>query len=98
MDDHQAAAGLFGLLFGAVGLCFAVAVYVYISYCLMVIAKKTGRTTDLRMAWVPIAQIVLMCQIAKKPVWWVLLFLVPCVNIVIAVIIWMGIAEARGKP
>jgi hypothetical protein len=39
-----------------------------------------------------------MLGIAKKPMWWFLLFLVPLLNIVIAILVWMGIAEARHKP
>jgi hypothetical protein len=37
-----------------------------------------------------------MLNIARKSVWWDLLFLIPLVNIII--IVWMGIAEARKKP
>ena len=39
-----------------------------------------------------------MLNIAKKPMWWFILFLVPIVNIVIAIMVWMAVAEARGKP
>jgi hypothetical protein len=39
-----------------------------------------------------------MLNIAQKPVWWFILFLIPLVNIVIAIIVWMAIAEARHKP
>jgi len=39
-----------------------------------------------------------MCKIAGKPGWWTILFFIPLVNIVLAIIVWMGIAEARGKP
>ena len=46
----------------------------------------------------PILNVVLMCQIADKPVWWLVLFFVPFVNIVIAILLWMRIAEARGFP
>jgi uncharacterized membrane protein YhaH (DUF805 family) len=38
-----------------------------------------------------------MLNIARKPDWWILLFLIPLVNNNI-IIIWMGIAEARNKP
>jgi Family of unknown function (DUF5684) len=41
---------------------------------------------------------VLMLNIAKKPLWWIVLFLIPIVNIVIFVMVWMAVAEARGKP
>ncbi|MGB6897825.1 MAG: DUF5684 domain-containing protein [Candidatus Acidiferrum sp.] len=42
--------------------------------------------------------IILMLNVAKKPLWWILLFLIPLVNIVFIVIVWMAIAEARNKP
>ncbi len=29
---------------------------------------------------------------------WLILFLIPLVNIVVSIIIWMKIAEMRGKP
>ena len=76
---------------------FIIAYYVYTAICLMMIAKKTG-TANGWMAWIPIANIILMLQLAKKPIWWIILLLIPLVNIVIGIIVWMKIAEARGKP
>ena len=76
---------------------FAAAAYVYISLALQTIAKKTN-TENPWLAWIPIANIILMLNIAKKPLWWILLFLIPLVNIVIGIIVWMAIAEARNKP
>ncbi len=46
----------------------------------------------------PLLNAVLMLDIAGKDLWWILLMLIPCVNIVIFVIVWMGIAEAMNKP
>lgn len=71
--------------------------YVYVALTLQVIANKTG-TSDAWMAWVPILNGYLMCKIAGKPGWWVVLFFIPFVNLVITVLVWMGIAEARHKP
>jgi len=34
----------------------------------------------------------------EKTMWWFLLFLVPLVKVVIAIMVWMAMAEARGKP
>ncbi|MGO9640912.1 MAG: DUF5684 domain-containing protein [Candidatus Acidiferrales bacterium] len=76
---------------------FAVAMYVYIALALQTIAKKTN-TENPWLAWIPIINIILMLNIAKKPLWWIILCLIPLVNIIILVVIWMGIAEARGKP
>jgi hypothetical protein len=93
MEDPEA---LGAAVLGMQLIIFAIA-HVYMAVCLMFIAKKTN-TENGWLAWIPIANIVLMCQIAKKPVWWVVLGLIPCVNLVIFIILWMGIAQARGKP
>ena len=88
-----AAMGAMFVVFGVLML----ALYVYMGLSLQVIAKKTN-TENPWLAWIPIANIILMLNIAKKPLWWIILMLIPLVNIVIAIIVWMAIAEARGKP
>jgi hypothetical protein len=81
---------LFLIGFGLVG-------YVYFALALQTIANKTA-TPNSWLAWIPIANVFLMLGVAKKPMWWFILFLIPLVNIVMAVIVWMAIAEARQKP
>jgi len=81
----------------AVYWVFWLILYVYYAICLMVIANKTN-TPNSWLAWIPIANIYLMCKAAGKPGWWVILFFIPFVNIVIGIIVWMKIAEARKKP
>jgi hypothetical protein len=71
--------------------------YIYLAICLMKIAKKTN-TENGWFAWIPILNVFLMLMIAKKPLWWFILMLIPFVNIIIGIIVWMAIAEARGKP
>ena len=46
----------------------------------------------------PIGNIILACQIAGKPWWWVFLFLIPIANIVFAILVMWKICEARNKP
>lgn len=72
-----------------------IAVYAYAAYCLMRIADNTG-TENSWFAWIPILNIWLMCQIAEKEVLWFILCLIPCVNIVVLILIWMEIAEILG--
>ncbi len=60
-------------------------------------ARKTN-TPNGWMGWVPILNVYLLCKIAGKPGWWLLLFLIPIVNIIFVLLVWMGAAEARGKP
>jgi hypothetical protein len=78
-------------------LCMGAVCYVYMALALQTIATKTG-TPDGWLAWIPIGNLFLMLNIAKKPLWWLLLFLIPLANIAIAIIVWMSIAEARQKP
>ncbi len=89
-------AAAFGVVM-VVFLLFGLAIYVYMSLALQTIAKKTN-TPNGWMAWIPIINVFLMLNIAKKPLWWFILCLIPLVNIIILIIVWMAIAEARQKP
>ena len=48
-------------------------------------------------AIIPIYNVIVLLQIAGKPVWWVLLCLIPLVNIVVGVMMWHGISTNFGK-
>jgi uncharacterized membrane protein YhaH (DUF805 family) len=48
-------------------------------------------------AIVPIYNTYLMCKIAGKSGWWVLLFLIPCVNLIFALIVSIDVASNFGK-
>jgi len=78
-------------------LLIGLAMYVYIALAVKTIAEKTN-TENSWLAWIPIANFVLLLNIARKPIWWIVLLLIPLVNIIIVVMIWMAVAEARSKP
>jgi len=46
---------------------------------------------------IPIYNIIVWCEIAKKPGWWVILLLVPIVNLIILIMILNGISKNFGK-
>lgn len=48
-------------------------------------------------AIVPIYNIYVMLRVAGKPGWWLILFLVPFVSFIIAIIALIGLAENFGK-
>jgi Family of unknown function (DUF5684) len=83
--------------FFTIFLIMMLAMYVYMALTLQTIATKTN-TENPWLAWIPIVNLVLLLNIAKKPIWWFILLLIPLVGIVVAIIVWMGVAEARGKP
>jgi hypothetical protein len=48
-------------------------------------------------AIIPIYNCIVLLQIAGKPVWWILLLLIPLVNIVVGVMMWHGVSTNFGK-
>jgi len=48
-------------------------------------------------AIVPIYNLILLLEIAGKPLWWVLLFFVPCVNIIMPFLVCIEVAKKFGK-
>jgi hypothetical protein len=81
MDNRGLFAGMFFTFFL---VCFAVG-YVYVSLALQTIAQKTN-TANGWLAWIPIANIILMMGIAEarsKPSWWGILLIIPVVNLIV---------------
>jgi len=48
-------------------------------------------------AIIPIYNLIVLLQIAGRPVWWIILFIIPIVNFIIAIIVWNDISKAFGK-
>ncbi|MBI5848033.1 MAG: hypothetical protein HZB31_08815 [Nitrospirae bacterium] len=82
--------------FGMILVLIGIAVYVYYSLCLFLIAKKLNVTAPWT-AWIPIVQAWTFVVSAGKPGWWVLLFLVPLVNLFVGIYLWMCVTENLGK-
>lgn len=72
-------------------------IFVVACYPVFLIAKKTN-TANPYFAFIPILNYYLLCKIAGRPVWWLILYLVPLVGLVVDVIVWMDIAKVRNKP
>lgn len=72
-------------------------VYLWLAFCLQTIAQKTN-TPNEWLAWIPVANIYLLCKVADKSGWWTIGFFVPLLNILLAILWWWYIAEKRGKP
>jgi hypothetical protein len=48
-------------------------------------------------AIIPIYNIYLLCKVAGRPGWWVLLFFIPLVNFIIAIVVDIDVAKNFGK-
>lgn len=71
-----------GLLagFATIIIVLQIATYLYFCLCLFLIAKKLD-VPAAWTAWIPIIQVWTIVASAGKPWWWILLFLIPIVNI-----------------
>jgi hypothetical protein len=46
---------------------------------------------------IPIYNIIVLLQIAGKPAWWIILFFIPIVSLIIAILTYVSLAERFGK-
>lgn len=46
---------------------------------------------------IPIYNIIVLLEIVKKPLWWIVLFFIPIANLVAAIVIYVELAKVFGK-
>ena len=94
-----------GIMLGAFAIFFIifVALYIYSAICLQIIANKTN-TENAWLAWIPIANLFLMCKIASLSYLWLLGFLlgfIPMIGGILSMCLagyfWYKIGIARSK-
>jgi hypothetical protein len=49
------------------------------------------------LAIIPILNLYILIKIAGREGWWIILFLIPCINIVVAAIVYIDVAKKFGK-
>jgi hypothetical protein len=77
-------------------LGIALLLYLFQSYCFMLICRKTGQRPGI-LVWLPAVQFFPLLRAAGMSAWWFLGFCVPGLNIVAGVMWCFNIAKARGK-
>ncbi len=77
-------------------LVFLWVVVAYVLYALAYfgIFKKAGKPTW--AAFVPIYNLIVLLEVVGRPVWWIILFLIPIVNIVIFIIVMNDLSKSFG--
>ena len=86
-----AAAGAVGLVFMLVWL----AIVVFLIASMWKVFTKAGQPGW--AAIVPIYNVIVLLQIAGKPVWWIILCLIPFVNFIVLILVGIGVANNFGK-
>ena len=73
----------------------ALAIFVAIIVAMWKIFTKAGQP-----GWaclIPIYNIIVLLQIVGKPVWWIILFIIPIANFIVAILIYIELAKVFGK-
>ena len=89
MQDNGSSVG------SSLGLIIPLAIMVFEVVAMWKVFTKAGHP-----GWaclIPIYNIYVLCKIADKPGWWVVLMFIPIVNIIIAVLVSLGVAANFGK-
>jgi hypothetical protein len=93
MDDRATPALLAG--FGAGMWLLTVVFTIFYAICAWKIYEKAARPGW--AAIIPIYNMIVLLEIVGKPLWWFLLFLVPGVNIVVSVLVYIELSKSFGK-
>ena len=48
-------------------------------------------------AIIPIYNLIVLLEIAGKPLWWIILFFIPLANLIAAILVGLGVAKNFGK-
>lgn len=83
------------LLGSGIGLVLYLAILTIMIAAYWMLFTKAGKAGWLSI--IPIINLAIMLEIVKRPVWWLVLYLVPFVNIVIHLIVTLDTARAFGK-
>ena len=94
-SDPSAAGGAAALAGGLFGMVIGLAVAVAVIAGMWKIFEKAGKPGW--AAVVPIYNIVVLMEIVGRPIWFVVLFLIPCANIVAMIMVSMDLARKFGQ-
>jgi hypothetical protein len=88
-------AGVVGAIFGGVFALVYFAVIILMIASMWKIFVKAGEPGW--AAIVPIYNLVTLLKIVGRPIWWIVLLIIPCVNIVVWILLLVDLAKSFGK-
>lgn len=84
----------------AIGIMIVYIIFILAFTVLMIISLWKIFVKAGKPGWaaiVPIYNYIVWCEIVGRPVWWVIMLLIPCVNIVFGIILCIDLAKSFGK-
>ncbi len=87
-----------GEIFGGILTLFIMAIlYFYVSFAQYRIAQKVGLVSQAWWGFVPLLNVFLFVKCAGRDWYWFLFLMVPIVNIIVGVMLWMDITRQLQK-
>lgn len=93
--DQNEILGPLGIVFGGMYLLTCLALIILMLSGMWMTFKKAGEPGW--AAIVPIYNVIVLLRIIGRPLWWILLLLIPLINIVFMFIIYIDLAKSFGK-
>jgi hypothetical protein len=90
-QNNEAVGGIVALFI----MLLQLAVFILLIVSLWKVFEKAGKPGW--AAIIPIYNVIVLLEIVGRPVWWILLLLIPCVNIIVLVLVQIDIAKSFGK-
>lgn len=90
--DQPSAGGIFGGIFAMLIWLAVVVVLIAANWKIFTKAGKPGWASI-----VPIYNIIVLLEIIGRPVWWIVLALIPFVNFIFAILVSVDLAKSFGK-
>ena len=94
-EDYGRSGGILGALFGGAFMIVWLVVLVAVVAGMWKMFEKAGKPGW--AAIVPFYNLIVLLEIVGRPLWWIVLFLIPCVSFVAWIIIALDVAKAFGK-
>lgn len=79
----------------AIGLLVALAILVFLIASVWRVFTKAGKAGWLVL--IPLVNLYVLMKIAGRPGWWLILFLIPLVNLIISILVSLDLAKSFGK-
>jgi hypothetical protein len=92
-EEMEPSSGIFAM--GAGIMIVYLVLIIFLIACIWKIFTKAGKPGW--AAIIPIYNIIVLLEIVGKPVWWIILLLIPCVNLVVMILIYLELAKVFGQ-
>ncbi|MBX5483980.1 MAG: signal peptidase I [Myxococcaceae bacterium] len=93
--DYASSGGGGSAIGGLIGLLVELAILVFLIASIWKVFTKAGQP-----GWaclIPIYNIYVITKIVGRPAWWLVLFIIPFVSLVVAIILYIDLARSFGK-